>query len=275
MSLINRQLKNKARSIYKDFIFHLSASNNPLFTAYYKKKYKPKKGSIAEFTDLFSRSNPGLSVIQVGANDGFNHDPIHKFIKRDQWQGVLLEPQPMVYHQYLKRLHAKSPGIHTLNAALDYKDGTSTIYRVSFSNARWATGLTTFDRSALEKVVQSEHVKICAYKEGVLIPTQVEDRIQAVEIQAISPASLLKKYEIGRIDWLQIDTEGFDFEIIKMFDIGRTKPTVIVFEHKKFSEEERKNCFDYLHSHGYQLKTYGRDVLATRSTDPAYQRFLQ
>lgn len=273
--MINRQLKNKARQIYKDFIFHLSASNHPLFIAYYKKGYKPRKGAIAEFTDLFSRKNPGLTVVQVGANDGFNHDPIHKFIKRDQWQGVLLEPQPLVYHQYLKRLHEKSRGIHTLNAALDYQDGTSTIYKVSFSNARWATGLTTFDRSVLEKVVQSEHVKACAYKEGVLIPKKVEDRIQAVQIQSISPSSLLKKYLISRIDWLQIDTEGFDFEIIKMFDIGNTRPTVIVFEHDQLSEEERKNCFAHLHSHGYQLKSYGRDALAIRSAEPAYHRFLQ
>lgn len=268
-------VKNTARNFYKDFIFNLSATNNPLFLAYYKNHYKPKEGSIAAFADYFSRRNKVVTVIQIGANDGFNHDPIHKFIKRDKWQGVLLEPQPVVYHQYLKRLHQKSPGIHTLNAALDYQDGSSTIYRISFSSARWATGLTTFDRSVLEKAVRSDYVRECARKEGVAIPPTLNDRIQATKIKAISPRTLLEKYEIKTIDWLQIDTEGFDFEIIKMFDIGTTQPRVIVFEHYQFSEEERKNCFDHLRGHGYQVKPYGRDALAILNPSLDDLRFLQ
>ena len=275
MPSIKQTVKNKARSFYKDFIFNLSASNNPLFLAYYQKLYTPKQGTIAAFADYFSRKNESVTVIQIGANDGFNHDPIHKFIKRDKWQGVLLEPQPDVYHQYLKRLHQKSPGIHTVNAALDYQDGSSTIYKISFSNARWATGLTTFDRSVLEKAVRSDYVKDCARREGVAIPVKLDDRIQATQIKAISPRTLLKEYQLSTIDWLQIDTEGFDFEIIKMFDIGTTQPRVIVFEHYQFSDEERKNCFEHLRRHDYQVKPYGRDALAIRNPSLADLRFLE
>ncbi len=275
MPSIKQTVKNKARNYYKDFIFNLSADNNPLFLAYYKNYYTPKQGSIAAFADFFSRRNHPLTVVQIGANDGFNHDPIHKFIKRDKWQGVLLEPQPDVYHQYLERLHKNSPGINTLNAALDYQDGSSTIYRVSFSKARWATGLTSFDRAVVEKAVISDYVKDCARREGVDIPAKIEDRIEAIPIKAISPRTLLEKYNISSIDWLQIDTEGFDFEIIKMFNIGITQPSVIVFEHFQFSDEERKKCFDHLHEHGYQLKQYGRDVLAIFNASGEYLRFLQ
>ncbi|WP_017731180.1 FkbM family methyltransferase [Nafulsella turpanensis] len=274
MPSLKYTVKNKARAFYKDLTFNLSASNSPLFMAYYQQFYKPKQGTIAEFADYFSRRNRNLTVIQVGANDGFNHDPIHKFIKRDKWKGVLLEPQSDVYHQYLERLYRKSEGIHTINAALDYKDGESTIYKVAFSNARWATGLTSFDRSVLEKAVQSEHVASCARKEGVEIPERVEDRIKAEKIKAISPQSLLQQYHIQHIDWLQIDTEGFDFEIIKMFDIGTTKPTVIVFEHFLLSEEDRQSCFDLLHRKEYEIKVFGRDVLAIKSPTGEYGKFL-
>lgn len=275
MISIKQAVKNKARDFYKEFVFKLSAGNNPLFLTYYKKYYKPKKGSVAAFADFFSRRNQPLTVIQVGANDGFTHDPIHKFIKRDKWRGVLLEPQPDVYHQYLERLHKNSPGIHTLNAALNYQDGTSTIYKVSFSTARWATGLTSFDRSVVEKAVNSAYVKDCARQEGVSIPVKIDDRIQATQIKTISPRTLLEKYQVKTIDWLQIDAEGFDFEIIKMFDIATTQPRVIVFEHFQFSDEERKKCFDYLREHAYQLKPYGRDALAILNPSAEYLRFLQ
>ena len=274
MPSLKHSIKNKARSFYKDLTFNLSASNSPIFMAYYRQFYKPKPGTIAAFADYFSRKNKNLTVIQVGANDGFNHDPIHKFIKRDKWKGILLEPQSEVYHQYLEKLYRKSEGIHTINAALDYKDGEGTIYKVSFSNARWATGLTSFDRSVLEKAVQSEHVKSCARKEGVQIPERVEDRIKEEKIRAISSQTLIRQYGIKQIDWLQIDTEGFDYEVIKMFDIENTKPTVIVFEHYHFSEEDRQNCLDHLHEHGYELKMYGRDVLAVKSPTGEYGKFL-
>lgn len=267
-------MKAKIKTLYKKFIFNLSANNNPVFLAFYKHFFAPKNGSLASFTDFFSRTNPEITVIQIGANDGFNHDPIHKFIKRDKWKGVLLEPQKEVYGEYLEKLHRKSVGINTINAALDHKDGYKQIYKVGFSKARWATGLTTFDRSVIESVIESAYVKECAKKEGVEIPGKNEELIKEEEVMVISPISLLAKYSIRKIDWLQIDTEGFDYEVIKVFDISKNPPKVIVFEHCNLSESEKQECYDHLHSNDYKLKEYGRDTLAVKSPEPVYLKYL-
>lgn len=274
MSTFKKKIKNNLTTFYKHFVFHLSADNHPVYRGYYKYLYKPKKGSLAEFTDFFSRKNSPVKVVQIGANDGINHDPIHKFIKRDKWQGVLLEPQKEVFEKYLKKLHAKSDAISTVNAALNYKDGTSSIYRISFSNARWATGLTTFDRQVLEQAVASDYVKTCAQNEGVTLPPTIEERIREEKITTISPETLLKKYHIKEIDWLQIDTEGFDFNIIKMFNIGKTRPKVIVFEQYRLSDAERLECYRHLKEHSYKIKEYGRDVLAIREPIAGFELFL-
>lgn len=274
MSNFKKKLKNSLTSFYKHFVFHLSANNHPVYLAYYKYVYKPGKGSLAEFADFFSRKNSPVKVVQIGANDGINHDPIHKFIKRDNWQGVLLEPQKEVFEKYLKKLHARSAAITTVNAALDDKDGTRSIYRISFSNARWATGLTSFDRQVLEKAVTSDYVKACAQNEGVTIPATIEERIREEKITAISPETLLNKYHIKEIDWLQIDTEGFDFNIIKMFNIGKTRPKVIVFEQCRLSDTERLECYNYLKEHSYRIREYGRDALAIREPVGELQLFL-
>lgn len=267
-------VKQKAKEAYKQIVFNLSANNNPFFLSFYKYFYKPKPGSLASFTNYFSRKNKPVTVVQIGANDGFNHDPIHKFIKRDAWRGVLVEPQKEVYENYLKKLHAKSEAIKTVNAALDYKDGSSTIYKISFSNARWATGLTTFNRAMMEKAVVSEHVKSCAKKEGVELPKKPEDRFKEEKIPTISPKSLLQKFKINKIDWLQIDVEGFDYEVIKMFDIPSTKPKVIVFEQYSLSDADKKECYHYLQQNNYRIKEYGRDTLAVQEPANEYEAFL-
>lgn len=274
MSTGNKKLKNSFKLLYKNFVFHLSANNSFFYLGFYRYLYKPRKGSLAEFADFYSRKKSPVKVVQVGSNDGFNHDPIHKFIKRDKWQGILLEPQKEVFENYLKKLHAKSEGINTINAALHYQDGTSPIYQISFSNARWATGLSSLDRPAMEKAADSDYVKACARNEGIDLPATIGERIKEEKISSISPETLLSKYHIQEIDWLQIDTEGFDFNIIKMFNIAKTRPKVIVFEQYQLSETERLECFKHLKDHSYRIKEYGRDALAILEPAAEFELFL-
>jgi FkbM family methyltransferase len=267
--------KAKAKSLYKRIIFAMSAGNNFIFTAFYRYLFKPKKDTIDEFTSLFSKNRNNLTVVQVGANDGINNDPIHKFIKRDHWCGVLLEPQKYVYKKYLEPLYKNTPGINVLNAALDTNDGHKPIYKISVSNSRWATGLTSFNRAVLEEAVRSGYVERQAAKEGAGLPLNKDECIIEESVECISTASLLRKFSLKKIDWLQIDTEGFDFEIIKMFNIASTKPEVIVYENIHFSDELRNECNEYLKQNGYITRNYGPNTLAMRLPAVGFQDFFQ
>src|SRR5690606_37180184 len=109
--------------IYKKGLFQISAKLPGLYALFFQWFYSPSKGSMSELISRFSKNNPELNFIQVGANDGFNHDPIHKFIRRDGWKGVLLEPQKAVFEKKLKVLHQNSKGIICINAAMDIVDG--------------------------------------------------------------------------------------------------------------------------------------------------------
>lgn len=42
---------------------------------------------------------------------------------------------------------------------------------------------------------------------------------------------LIEQNKITRIDFLQIDLEGYDHEIIRMIDFDRIKPAIICFDH--------------------------------------------
>ena len=256
--------RSKLKGFYKRLIFRLSAGNNPLYTGYYRYFYYPEPGTLDHFTSEFSRLHKGLTVVQIGANDGIHNDPIHRYIKRDKWRGVLLEPLPDVFAKSLEPLYRRQKGIVTVNAALDHNDGTSSIYRVAFSDSRWATGLTSFNRKILEGAIASGYIAKQAAKEGTTLPQTTDEYIREEKIECLSVNTLLKRYDIDKVDWLQIDTEGYDFEIIKIFNIEVTKPTVIVYENLHLSKETQDECRRHLTGNGYMVRDFGPNTLAAR-----------
>jgi FkbM family methyltransferase len=266
--------RSRVKAFYKGIVFNLSASNSALFTLYYKFFYYPEKGSLDDFTSRFSTISGKVTVVQVGANDGINNDPIHKFIKRDHWHGVLLEPQKYVFEKLLEPLHRNTKGITVLNVALDYKDGFKPIYKISVSNSRWATGLATFNREILEETTKSGYIERHAKKEGCPLPESKDEYIAEERVECICTETLLKKAGIDRTDWLQIDTEGFDFEVIKMFNIGVTRPAVIVYENIHLSPAIREECINHLKINGYVSRNYGSNTVAMRNPPEQLKQFF-
>jgi hypothetical protein len=130
------------------------------------------------------------------------------------------------------------------------------------SESRWASGLTSFNRGTLEEAVRSGYIGKQAGKEGIRLPLNKEEYIIEEQVECISSATLVERFGLGKIDWLQIDTEGFDFEIIKMFNIEKTRPEVIVYENIHFNNELRDECVRYLNERNYLTRDFGPNTLA-------------
>lgn len=230
---------------------------------------------MSEILDKFSRLHSPVTFIQVGANDGFYHDPLHKFIRMYGWKGVLLEPQPSVFKNYLSKLHKKTPGVHAINAALSNQDGEQTMYKIAFSDLRWATGLTSFKKEALEKAIDSGHVGRLSARYGEKLPGRREDYIGEEKITSISASTLIKKYGLNKIDWVQIDAEGFDFEIIKLLKIEETQPRVIVYEKSHLSKEDQRACIQMLETNGYAVTHIDENTVAMKKPLGDFQEFFR
>ncbi len=241
----------------------MSASNNPLFIGFYRNFYNPKKGSLSDFLSQYSKSKPGnFTVVQIGANDGITHDPIHKFIKRDDWKGVLLEPQPDVFNEFLTKIYAKNKGITPLCAAIGEKDGTQPIYKVGFSSMRWATGLASFSKEKIAQAFEDGIVASNCRRFGIEVPTDKSQWISHEDVQVIAPATLIQTYNLQHIDLLQIDAEGYDLEVIRIFDIPKTRPQAIIFENVGLNAADYAACLQLLEEQNYQLKKFGPNTLA-------------
>ncbi len=194
-----------------------------------------------------------LNFIQVGAYDGVLFDPLRAMILAHGWRGILLEPQPDQFAKLSENYRGQDQLILE-NAAIDTKDGEKTLYRArddyftQFQHTdelSWVNSAATFDRAAFEKVPN-----IAGY-------------IEEVPVQTISFDSLLKQTDFGHVHLLQIDTEGFDYEIVKMFDIAKRRPEIVHFEHKMLSESDLDECLTMFVRQGYLLAQIGgEDTLA-------------
>ena len=183
--------------------------------------------------------DPEFFFIQVGANDGRTADPIHHLVRRYGWRGILVEPQPQVFAELCMN-YADQPQLHFENAALGKSDGAMTLWTVPGS-----TGLASLDRLALRN--------------------RSNTKLQAIEIAAVSPSTLLNRYAVSRIDLLQVDTEGSDFEVIKGILETSARPRVIHYEYTHLSPSDRHSCIQLLGRKGYRLARSGPegiDVLA-------------
>ena len=268
-------VKRKLQRQWKALRFHLSASNHPLFIGFYRYLYAPGKGSLSAFLHQYSQSKKGdFTVIQIGANDGITHDPIHKFIKRDGWKGVLLEPQPQVFHQFLKEIYAKNEGITTVCAAIGEKDGAQPMYKIGFSDMRWATGLSSFSREKIESAFEEGIVAANCMKFGIDIPEDREQWISMEEVAVIAPRTLMQRYGISKIDLLQIDAEGYDLEVIRIFDLPVSQPAAVVFENVGLNETDYASCLALLQANGYGIRKFGPNTLALKTDEPLYQTYV-
>ena len=265
-------VKHAANSFWQETRFKMSARNAPVFSWYYKYLYQPKKGSIQEFLDLYSKINQPFTVIQVGANDGITHDLIHKFVKRDQWHGVLLEPQARVFER-LNHLYSKDKNIQPVRAALGKETGSTTLYKIGFNNERWATGLASFRKDVVLSAFESGYVGSKMLKTGKALPKNENEWIAEEEIPVISPKDIINKYNLNHIHLLQIDTEGFDDEVVKIFHSQSLLPDAIVLEYVHLGKEREEKCIALLKESGFRTQQFGKDILAVKGD--ALQVFQQ
>lgn len=197
---------------------------------------------LGAILSAYAKLRGEVFFVQIGSNDGISNDPLYEHIINYGWSGVLIEPIESIFEQ-LKFNYRKVKGLIFLNAAISDKDGTSTIYTIDESMKGvlpdWCFQLTSFKKEVL-----------LSHK---LYEPKIEHHICEKKIDTYSFNTLLKKYDIKKIDLLHIDTEGFDYEIIKQIDFVLVLPDVVIFENKHLKAEDYRNCIKLFKKLNYNL----------------------
>ncbi len=266
-----KQVRYKLKYMARDLVFWYAAMDGPIYRWFTFIRYRPEPDSVEAFMDAFSKAKKDFYVVQVGANDGMTHDPVYKFIKRDHWYALLFEPQPAVFHRFLRPVYRNYPRVNPINAAIGYEDGKAELYTIAFNHDRWATGLSTFERSVLEATIKEGRLDKRLKRYGITPPKEVDDWIEPIEIAVRSFASTMQEHRIDRIDLLMIDTEGFDHEVIKMVDLHAVKPAAIVFEDTHIAADDYRSCIERLGEFGYESHRIGPNTVAWQ---PGIRQFI-
>ena len=197
-----------------------------------------------------------IFFVEIGANDGIAGDLLHPLIMaHPDWRGLFVEPVRHLFER-LCRHYRSSPRFQFANVAISEQRGTAPIYFVPAAaiaaQARgipaWAQGLGSFDRGHILRE----------------LGPGVEPLIETQEAECLPLRELLDQHGVRKIDILQIDVEGFDYQILRQVDFSRYTPAVIRFEHKHLSLDDRERAWALLKAAGYELEIGETDTLACR-----------
>jgi FkbM family methyltransferase len=187
--------------------------------------------------------------VQIGAFDGVSGDPLFPWVKQGKLAGCLIEPQADAFER-LQANYAGVDGVAFKRAAIGPQAGNSTLFRIRPGSIgpEWLFQLASFDRSILLR-----HAPFVPGLEQMII-TETVPTITVEQLLAELPA---------RPNVLVIDTEGYDFELIKLWNVPRRKPEIILYEHKHLTTADQAACRQHLIENGYRVHPLDQDTVAT------------
>ena len=204
----------------------------------------------------FADACPDAFFVEIGANDGEQHDHLRPHILRGDWRGVMVEPVPYVFER-LQETYASVPGVTLENAAVSDRDGSLTLHHLAESDdvtlPPWYHALGTTSRDALLR-----HAKD--------IP-DVEDRIVTTVVPCLTFSSLCAGHHLRSVDLVVLDTEGHDYEILRASDLPAWRPRLVVYEHFHLSPADRASCRALMEDWGYEMMEEGFDTWCLRPVE--------
>lgn len=218
------------------------------------------------FRDLvikLSAEHPPISVLQIGANDGVNGDPLGDLIlnETEKIKALLIEPQNAAYGRLSQR-YASSPHVVCLNAAIDKKTGNRTMYSIDPQIVVQKTGLMlddsigSFDHHFVLRFLKRKMRRFNI----TLYDHEIEALITEETVLGIPLKQALEKSGTLQPEVVLVDVEGFDAEIVRMVLDDGLRPQLIQYEHSNLPYGERRRLSARLIQEGYWLWADRSDV---------------
>ena len=171
---------------------------------------------------------PGYSgvCIDIGAGVGMERSNTYYFEKK-YWRCLCIEPNPKLYN------HMRMYRRLALNVACsnyDKKNVPFYVYDINDGNQEAISSLTVDQR-----LVES-------HKEMI-------NGVEEIKVEAKKLDTILSRINIEKIDFVSIDTEGTELDVLMGFDINRWSPKLFVIENN-FGESK---FLEYLEGFGYEF----------------------
>ncbi len=173
--------------------------------------------------DFYNNKKNGFFV-EIGAGDGILESNIYLLETQYDWKGICVEP---VSYQCIEL--KKNRKCQCINKPIYNESNKKVIFYEANESTRHLSGINTH-----------------------IITTIVENNSKHVELDTLSFNELLETCQAPEfIDYLSIDTEGSEYEILKTFDFNKYNFGYINIEHN-YTEPKRSLIKNLLVQNNYK-----------------------
>ena len=203
-------------------------------------------------------NNEKLSVIiQIGSNDGLKNDPLNKIIKNSKSNVFLIEPDPINFKKLCNNIRKypmmRESFIKTFNIGITEVDDLLPFYRISNiteDDPDWYDQVGSFDENTFDM--------------NISVIENLNKRKEIVELNTLSFENFCINNGIKSVDFLHVDTEGYDYKILQTIDFNKYNVKIILFEADWMKCYELRLITQKLQVLGFEIYKYGIDMLCIR-----------
>lgn len=181
-----------------------------------------------DFIEKFFRGHTGV-LLDIGANDGITISNSRRLMEVN-WQGVFVEPSPKAFEK-LKQLYE-----HSFNYAIKDYDGVCDFWEsgaMKVWNRRPNDGLLSTTREEIQKTWKRRMKR------------------EKMQVQCKTFFSFLRESPFKQFDFITIDAEGDDFEILRQIPLWEIGCRLLCIEF--FNEVKLLRFQEYLLEVNYHL----------------------
>jgi len=190
--------------------------------------------------NVFKNKKNGIFV-DIGAYDGISHSNSYYFEKNLNWSGICIEPLPNKFKELVSCRNCKC-----INACVSKDEGNVKFFEVNGAPAMLSGIVRNYDPRHLERLNREIE------RDG--------GSCNVVEVSSMNINNILRQNNLTKIDYLSLDTEGSELEILKSIDFDSFYINAISVENN-YSDPNFKiflesKGFNYLTTLGNQDEIY-------------------
>lgn len=181
--------------------------------------YKSQNNETELVINYFSDKHWDKSVLSIGENDGITFSNSYDLIQNG-WIGYLVEPSPKAFEK-LKKLYENNEKVSLFNFGIANETGK---FKFNESGSYNHTGE---DVALLSSLIDSEMDRWGDSVNFEVVEAEFKTFDDFIKDDVINP----KNTKNPVFDYISIDAEGYDYDILKQIDLNKFSCKCVCIEH--------------------------------------------